>query len=231
VGLRERKKEQVRQMIAETAQRLFEARGFEEVTVAEVAREAQVAEKTVFNYFPTKEDLFYHGMESYETELLAAMRDRAPGEAVLDAFRRFILEPRGMFAPQHTRNARNARAAHERLRQISRTIARSPALLAREEQLIQRSTASLAALIATETRGGAAPIEPWVVANALMGVHRALITYVRCRILADDVDLAHLGRYLRAEARRSLNLLEGGLGRYGPANRRTGMLLRRKDVR
>jgi AcrR family transcriptional regulator len=57
-GLRERKKRQTRQLIADTARRLFAERSFEDVTVAEVAGAADVAEATVFNYFPTKEDLF-----------------------------------------------------------------------------------------------------------------------------------------------------------------------------
>ena len=65
-GLRERKKLQTRELIAETARRLFAERGFEAVTVAEVARAADVAEKTVFNYFPTKEDLVYWRLESFE---------------------------------------------------------------------------------------------------------------------------------------------------------------------
>ena len=50
--------------------------------MAEIAREADVAEKTVFNYFPTKEDLFYSRLEAFEEELLAAIRERAPGESV-----------------------------------------------------------------------------------------------------------------------------------------------------
>src|SRR3954471_13588218 len=66
VGLRERKKEQTRERIAQVARDLFLARGFENVTVAEVARAAEVAQKTVFNYFPTKEDLFYWRMETFE---------------------------------------------------------------------------------------------------------------------------------------------------------------------
>ena len=49
------------------------------MTVAEIARAAEVAEKTVFNYFPTKEDLFYSRLEAFEEELLAAVRERAPG--------------------------------------------------------------------------------------------------------------------------------------------------------
>ena len=73
LGLRERKKEQTRQLIAETARRLFAERGFEQVTVAQIARAADVAEQTVYNYFPTKEDLVYWRLESFEQELLAAI--------------------------------------------------------------------------------------------------------------------------------------------------------------
>ena len=59
LGLRERKKQQTRELIAETARRLFTERGFERVTVAEIARAAEVSEQTVFNYFPTKEELVF----------------------------------------------------------------------------------------------------------------------------------------------------------------------------
>ena len=76
-GLRERKKQQTRELLAETARRLFTERGFERVSVAEIARVADVSEKTVFNYFPTKEDLVYWRLESFEDELLATVRSRA----------------------------------------------------------------------------------------------------------------------------------------------------------
>jgi AcrR family transcriptional regulator len=62
-GLRERKKRAAREAIAATARRLFAERGFDVVTVAEVAAAANVSEKTVFNYFPTKEDLAFAGRE------------------------------------------------------------------------------------------------------------------------------------------------------------------------
>src|SRR5437879_13605264 len=91
-GLRERKKEQTRQAIAETARRLFGERGFDAVTVAEIARAADVSEGTVFNYFPAKEDLFYGQTESFETALVDAVRDRPAGESALAAFRRFVLD-------------------------------------------------------------------------------------------------------------------------------------------
>src|SRR5215208_8135220 len=95
-GLRERKKEQTRRLIAETARRLFGERGFERVPVAEIARAADVSEQTVFNYFPTKEDLVYWRLGSFEEELLATIREREPGEPALAAFRRFLLSQRGL---------------------------------------------------------------------------------------------------------------------------------------
>src|ERR671929_2130349 len=96
LGLRERKKQQTRQLIADTARRLFAERGFEQVTVAEVARAADVSEQTVFNYFPTKEDLVYWRLGSFEEELLATIRERQSGESALAAFRRFLLAQRGL---------------------------------------------------------------------------------------------------------------------------------------
>src|SRR3954452_21653806 len=165
-GLRERKKQQTRQLIADAARRLFADRGFEGVTVAEVAREADVSEATVFNYFPTKEDLFYSGLEAFEEELIAAIRGREPGQTVLAAFRRFLLEPRGALA------MKNVDEATQRQRTITRVITESPALLARERQLFARYTESLAALIADETGPAQDDVEPRVVANALLGIHR-----------------------------------------------------------
>src|SRR5438874_7203891 len=91
VGLRERKKQQTRQQIFEAARRLFEKKGFDRVSVAEIARAADVSEVTVFNYFPSKEDLFYGGMQFFEEQLLDAVRSRPAGESAIKAFRRRLL--------------------------------------------------------------------------------------------------------------------------------------------
>jgi AcrR family transcriptional regulator len=206
-GLRERKKQRTRQLIADTARRLFAERGFEAVTVAEVAREADVAEKTVFNYFPTKEDLFYSRLEEFEEELLAAIRERAPGVGVVAAIRDFLLQQRGVFALEGPEAAR-------RLRTITRVITGSPALLARERQVFARYAESLASLLAEETGADPDDVEPRVVANSLLGVHRALIDHVRRRTLA-GADAAELAGELQDQARQAFTLLESGLGDYG----------------
>lgn len=208
-GLRERKKQQTRQLLADTARRLFAERGFENVSVAEIARVAEVSEATVFNYFPTKEDLVYSGLETFESELLAAVRERPAGETVIDAFGRFILEPRGFFA------APDERAARELLG-VGRMIAASPALLAREEQIFARYTRALAALIADEVPAAEGDLRPYVVASALIGVHRALIDYVREQLGSEPLDRERLSRGLRRRGQAALELLRRGIGDYAP---------------
>jgi AcrR family transcriptional regulator len=206
-GLRERKKQQTRELIAQTARRLFLERGFDHVPVAEIARAADVSEKTVFNYFPRKEDLVYWQLESFEQDLLAAVRDRSVGESVLDAFSRFVLQRRGLLAEP-------VPEAAERLAALTRMITESPALLAREREIFERYTEALAALLAQET--GAAPddVQPRVVANALMGVHRSLVDFSRRRIVAGERN-PRLRRQVRAQGKRALEALGRGLQGYG----------------
>src|SRR4051812_49680259 len=131
LGLRERKKQRTRQLIADTARRLFAERGFEQVTVTEIAREADVSPATVFNYFPTKEDLFYSRLEAFEEELLSAIREREPGVSVLAAFEGFLTQQRGILAMS---GEGNGEKATEQMRTVTRVITESPALLARERQ-------------------------------------------------------------------------------------------------
>jgi AcrR family transcriptional regulator len=204
VGLRERKKERTRQLLSETAWRLFAERGFDHVTVAEVANAAEVSEATVFNYFPTKEDLIFHRMEAFEAELLAAIRERPAGDSIVAAFGRFALTPRGYLAS-------NEPAANEGMRTAARVITGSSALLARERQIFERFTGTLAALLAEERGMDAGDVEPWVIANALIGVHRALIDYAHRQALA-GVENRRIVRNLRRHGGRALALLESGVG-------------------
>lgn len=204
LGLRERKKQRTRELIADTARRLFSERGFEEVPVAEIAREAEVSEATVFNYFPTKEDLVFYRMESFEQELLDAIRDRADGESIVEAFGRFVLRPRGFLGSDDPEATEGMRAA-------ARLFTGSPALMARERDILDRYAETLAALIAKERRMAANDPEPWVIANALIGVHRALIAYTHRQALA-GVPNRRIARDVVTHGRRALAILEQGLG-------------------
>jgi AcrR family transcriptional regulator len=202
--LRKRQLEMTRDLIAETARRLFMERGFDAVTVAEIAREAGVSEKTVFNHFQTKEDLFYGRMEAFEQELVGAVRARRSGESMLQAFVAFASRARGMLADDDE-------GAGERLYALQRLIADSPALLARERRIYAGYTDALAQVIADETGARAGDIAPWVAANAMIGVHRALVDWVRAEVLAGERDTKRLTRGMRAQARRAQRVLEGGL--------------------
>jgi AcrR family transcriptional regulator len=205
-GLRERKKDQTRQAIREAAVRLFADRGFERVTVTEIASEANVSVATVFNYFPTKDEIVFSGMEVFETELLHAIRDREPGTSVLAAFKAFILGLHGMLVSTNPNGA-------TRLAQISRIVLGSPALQDREGQIFSRSARALARLIAQETDAAADDMNPYVVANTLIGVHRAMLDQVRRRA-ASRTPPSTISRDVHSYAEQALTLLADGLGDY-----------------
>jgi AcrR family transcriptional regulator len=90
-GLRERKRARTRRHIADTAARLFAERGYEQVAVTDVAREAEVAEQTVYNYFPTKEQLVTDREQEVHERLSDLIRSRPPGLSAAAAVRDFIL--------------------------------------------------------------------------------------------------------------------------------------------
>ena len=207
LGLRERKKQRTRELIADTARRLFAERGFEAVPVSEIAREAEVSEATVFNYFPTKEDLFYHRLEAFEEELLQCIRDREPGESVLAAFGHFITTPRGLLAARDPEQV-------EHLAAITRVITESPALLAREQQIYAAYTDALARLLTTETSASPGDLEPWVVARSLIGLHQAAVDYSRREILTGTRNPT-LARRVRRQTQQALELLSNGIADYG----------------
>jgi AcrR family transcriptional regulator len=204
LGLRARKKQQTRRTIAEAAKRLFLERGFDQVSVAEVARAADVSEQTVFNYFPTKEDLVYERMDTFEDELLAAVRARPMGESALRAFARFILD-------------RSDRAAsgegRRRVAELTRLVNASPSLKARERQIVAKYTDALTALLAEDT--GAAPddVDPRLAAEAMMAFHRSLVEFARRRALS-RTSAASYASEIRAAGEHALALLEGGLADY-----------------
>jgi hypothetical protein len=147
-------------------------------------------------------------MEVFETELLTAIRDRPAGEPIVAAFGRFVLQPRGALAAGNPDAARYLAVA-------ARMIASSPALLARERQILARYTDSLAALITEDTGAEAGDLRPLVVAHALIGTHQALIKFVHRHVLDGPTDQARLASELKTRGRQALDLLEEGLAAYG----------------
>ncbi|MFE3887711.1 TetR/AcrR family transcriptional regulator [Streptomyces lydicus] len=93
-GRRERKKAQTRQALTDAAVRLFTERGFDQVGVREVAEAADVSLSTLFKHFPSKEALVFDLDTDMESALVAAVRDRAPGQPVLHALRDHMVRTR-----------------------------------------------------------------------------------------------------------------------------------------
>jgi AcrR family transcriptional regulator len=124
--LRDRKKEMTRQAISNVATLLFVERGFDNVSVADVAREADVARKTVFNYFPRKEDLVFDREEEGRAlvrEALASRGQQSPVHAFQTLMRTLVESRHPLFR------------ISERPIQFWRTVAESPALSARAREL------------------------------------------------------------------------------------------------
>ncbi|WP_406217202.1 TetR/AcrR family transcriptional regulator [Streptomyces decoyicus] len=138
--LRERKKLRTRQRISGEATLLFIRRGFDHVTVAEVARAAEVSTMTVFNYFPRKEDLFLDRIPEGRELLTRAVRERGADESPLAALRRLTL---GLLAERHP-----LAGVGEGFEHFWRTVLDSPALRARGREAVEEMEDALAVLLA-----------------------------------------------------------------------------------
>ena len=130
VGLRESKKARTRLAISDVATQMFAEHGFENVTVAQIAAASDVSVKTVFNYFPTKEDLFYDRAAALINGLVAAITDRPPGMSVTQSLHHLLAENRVPFADSGWGPLRDPRW-YEGFRSFVRTERSSPALSAR----------------------------------------------------------------------------------------------------
>ncbi|MEU8900986.1 TetR/AcrR family transcriptional regulator [Nocardia sp. NPDC048505] len=172
-GLRARKKQQTRQHISDQATQLFLERGFDKVTIAEVAAAADVAKMTVTNYFPRKEDLALDLGEVFVEQLATIVRDRAPGESALTALRQEYLAA----------VARQDPVVGFSGPVFARMIADSPALTARLREFHEDREAALARALAAETDAPAEEIAPRVAAALLAGVHRVLFAETMRRTL------------------------------------------------
>lgn len=202
-GLRARKKQQTREQISHRATELFLARGFDKVTIAEVAAAADVAKMTVTNYFPRKEDLALDLGEVYTQQLAVIVRDRAEGESALAALRRAYLV---------------AVAAQDPVIGFSGTpfakmITDSPALVARLREFNEDRETALAVALAETTVAAPDDITPRVAAAQLAGVHRVLFDEILRRTLAGQTN-AEIATAMAGYARGAFDVLEPGLSDY-----------------
>ncbi|MEU6973682.1 TetR family transcriptional regulator [Kitasatospora aureofaciens] len=209
MGLRELKKQQTRELLADTAMGLFAERGFEQVTVVEVARAAGVSPNTVFNYFPTKEDLFFDRQDEVVARLAEVVRRRPAGSSAVDAVRADLLT--GVADGDPTVGLNPGMSAFWRI------IADSPALRARLLELGERAEAALATALAEESGAGPEDPLPRIVAGAVAGAHRAVLVEIRRAMVAGEPAEAVRER-IEAAVERAFGLLGSGLAGY-PAGR------------
>jgi len=201
-GLRERHKQETRQAISDTATQMFVARGFDEVTIAQVADAAGVAKMTVTNYFPRKEDLVFDRAEAVVRHLADVIAARAPGESMLAAIRRDYAEAvaradvtLGLSSPA-----------------FARMILSSPVLLSRAREMLDQRERALGDAIAAET--GTDNPQQRLVAALLASVHRVLAAEATQRSLAGQPH-KEICAVLADTATRAFDLLEPSLGSYG----------------
>ncbi|WP_285623660.1 TetR/AcrR family transcriptional regulator [Actinoallomurus iriomotensis] len=175
-GLRERKKRQTRQRISDVATGLFVERGFENVTITEVAAVADVSVNTVYNYFDAKEDLVLPPDEASPQRLADIVRQRAPGESAARAVLARLRD--------EVRRRDRKLGLTEGFGRVFQMMRAAPTLLARLDELGRQMTEALAAVLAAET--GAAPDDPRprVVAAQIGWFHALVFAEIGERVTA-----------------------------------------------
>ncbi|MFE2061412.1 TetR family transcriptional regulator [Streptomyces sp. NPDC059467] len=201
-GLRESKKERTRETISATASRLFLDKGFDQVSITEIAEAAEVSRRTLFAYFPTKEDLVLHRFADHESEAARIVRARAAGQPPLDALREALLDALARRAPHTGLNDTPEIVAFLRM------VFGTESLAARLTRYTARGIEALAGAL-RET--GIDPLVARLVAAQVIVVQQELAVMNHAP-LADGASADD--RYPEAvrAARQAFDLLEDGLG-------------------
>ncbi|HVX34580.1 MAG TPA: TetR family transcriptional regulator [Solirubrobacterales bacterium] len=202
LGKRERRKRETRAAIVAAAERLFDARGYDGVTVAEVAAEAGVSVKTLFVHFRSKEDLVFADEERLLGRLLQMVAERAPGQTPLRAVTAAILA------------ALADESGMRGLESFHRTLESSPAVASRLRRMWEDHESQLADLLAAERNEATPCPETRLAAAQLIALVRVTtspdaLAFVRARRSADATEPA-----LRDWIERSADQLAAGLGDY-----------------
>jgi AcrR family transcriptional regulator len=203
-GRRELRRQETRARIVDAAGDLFAERGFDAVSVMEIAKRAGVVEKTVFNHFPVKEGLVFDADPPMRAALLDAVRRRPSGESVSAAAGSFVVSAVSMLGSPE---------AAEGVARMAQIIRSSRILQVREREILGELTNALADLIAAETGARRGQVEPWLAAHAVLGLYASLLELARDRVL-DGVGGQELTAELLRQGRRGLSLLQFGLAGY-----------------
>jgi AcrR family transcriptional regulator len=212
-GLRERKKRQLRQRLTDTATALFMERGFDAVKVAEVAAACGVSEKTVYNYFPTKESLLIDRWDATMSGLRSGLAapDAAPVEVALRILTAELEAMTSWLAAQP-----DPEAATTAMRRFGELIRSTASLRAHQLDAAGRLIALVAELLAARAGLAADDPEPRIAAAALLGLWEVQFTSLR-RVLAGTSSAQRIHDQVMADVRRAAQVLEAGLRQWPPA--------------
>lgn len=148
-GLRERKKQRTRTAIVDAAIQLFNERGYDRTTVADIAAAADIAPRTFFAYFPSKEHVLFDDFDDLLATMRVRLAEREPDETAIDALRAWIA---GSLARG------SSIYEHERASCRQRVVGESNAVAAHERHLLKRFEDALAEAVAKDL--GAEPADP-----------------------------------------------------------------------
>jgi AcrR family transcriptional regulator len=193
-GRRERKKAEVRQRISNVATALFLDRGFDQVSVSEIAEAADVARPTVFAHFPRKEDLFFDRYPEVAGQLTQAIRQRPAGNSAISALRDTLVAAAQAGQPPY--------GLHTEMIGWWQTVAASRALQARARELADQLSAEVAqAMAATGTA------EPELAAALALAAYRTVHLEAVRAILGGE-DAATVGARQPGRIRSALSAVD-----------------------
>jgi AcrR family transcriptional regulator len=210
-GLRERKKRLMRQQLSDTATEMFMERGFDAVRVSEVAEACGVSEKTVFNYFPTKESLLLDRWDATMASLRTGLAQTgfSPVQAALRILDDELSGMTSWLASQD-----DPVQASTTIQRFGNMIWATPALRAHQRDMADRLTAVAAEILAG--RAGLSPDdpEPQIAATALLGLWHIQFHSLK-RYLDGARTPAQVHQAVTADVRRAASLIDTGLRSFG----------------
>ncbi|WP_280394470.1 TetR/AcrR family transcriptional regulator [Nocardia brasiliensis] len=203
-GLRERKKQRTHTAISDAALRMFLTHGFDAVSIMDIAAAAEVSKRTLFKYFPTKEDLVVHRFADHVDEAARAVENRARGQTPLAALRA------AYHAGLDKREPSTGLCDAPEVLACYRLVLNTPALTARLAHFLTSGEVALA-----QTLGPPNDLDARLAASAIIAVQRNL-SEANWRALANGQTANQRYPMAVAEAERAYDLLAEGIGDWFP---------------
>lgn len=206
-GLRQRKKALMRQLISDTATHMFLKSGFDEVRVSEIAAACDVSEKTVYNYFPTKESLLFDREEDSIEAIRQALGPEGPRSSPVEAIVKVLSDELDHFVAYHAATKGSSLPAFFEFNEL---IERTPALRAYRSDSIERIAQVAAQAMAARADLNPEDPEPQIAADALVGLWRVFYRSM-LKWSAQPISPVELREAVLADIRRAARLIETGL--------------------